>query len=250
MKQVYVTQMSLANINTKFQENQKIDFDNVDDIQKFVKNATWRDILLNMVETNKLNVWNINIDKLMHSYLNFIKKLKFMDLYIPANIIFAASIMLRLKSNAISFDQIGQTALDIEQDDNIKRVIPEIETIYPRLRLQPNKKITLEDLLNALNEAMAIEKKYIDRPAIFNIPINIAFGMEIDEKIKIILDLINKNIDSQKMTTFERLRSQSTDNANNIILDLFIPLLYLMQRNKIILFQDLFFGDILIKISN
>lgn len=224
-----------------------INLSDADGIQEFVKNATWRDILLSLVETNKLNVWDIDVGRIIHSYLDFIKKLKLLDLYVPANIIFAASIMIRLKSSTISFEQIGQAALDAEQDAGMQRILPEIGEIYPRMRLQPNKRITLDDLLGALNEAMAIEKRHAERPQTERVPINIVFDIGIDERIKTIFDLIERNIDSEKMASFLVLKSQFGEDP---LLNLFIPLLYLMQKNKILLYQDLFFGDILIKLNN
>ena len=71
--------------------------------------------------------------------------------------------------------------------------------------------------------------------------------MGIDERIKIIFDLIERNIDSEKMTSFVTLKAQFNEDP---LLNLFVPLLYLMQKNKILLYQDPFFGDILIRKLN
>ena len=246
MRQSIVEKTMQINAETGRDNEANINLSDADGIQNFVKNATWKDILLHLVENNKLNIWDIDVGRIIHSYLDFIKKLKLLDLYVPANIIFAAAIMVRLKSSTISFEQAGQTLLETE-DANIQRVLPEIDAIYPRMRLQPNKRITLDDLLGALNEAMAIEKKYTERPQSEKAPINIVFDIGIDERIKIIFDLIEKNLDSEKMTSFITLMSKFNEDP---LLNLFVPLLYLMQKNKILLYQDPFFGDILIRSLN
>ncbi len=224
-----------------------IDLINASNIQEFVKNATWKDILLNLVETNKLNVWDVDISKIVDSYLKFIKQLKTIDLYIPSNIILAASILLKLKSKTISFeseytDQIVQEDIEIS-----KRIIPQVDDIYPRFRLQPNKKITLDELVNALNEAMVIEKKHKQVAENSSIPMNFFIDIGIDEKIDNVYNLISKYIDSQKMTTFNTLK---TNFSENLLLNLFVPLLFLMHQNKILIIQETFFGEILIKLNN
>ncbi len=247
MRQIMVEKEIQGSAEAGSYNEVNINLSNADGIQEFVKNATWRDILLHLVENNKLNIWDIDVGRIIHSYLDFIKKLKLLDLYVPANIIFAAAIMVRLKSGTISFEQAGQAVLDAEQDAGAQRILPEIDAIYPRMRLQPNKRITLEDLLGALNEAMAIEKKHAERQQPEKAPINIIFDMGIDERIKIIFDLIERNIDSEKMTSFVTLKAQFNEDP---LLNLFVPLLYLMQKNKILLYQDPFFGDILIRKLN
>ncbi len=241
MGKVYMAQMQ------DLQQNQEFNLKDIAGMESFVKNATWRDILLNLVETNKLNVWDIDISKIVESYLNFIKQLKILDLYIPANIILAASILLRLKSKTISFE--NDYNQEIEQDNNQtnERIIPEVDAIYPRLRLQPNKKISLDELLEALNDAMRIEKQHKENNEKPVQQLNLKIDIEIDKKIDKVYNLISIHTDSQKMTTFEILKTNFNE---NILLNLFIPLLFLMHKNKIILIQDIFFGEILIKLTN
>src|SRR5271167_4188985 len=75
--------------------------------------ATWRDLLVDLVEKNKLDPWNIDIIEIVDKYIDTVKKLKVLDLRVPANIILAAAILLRLQSNYISlqdYDDTGEAA--------------------------------------------------------------------------------------------------------------------------------------------
>lgn len=66
-------------------------------LQEFVRNATWRELLVDLIDENKLDPWDIDIIKVVDSYVSAVRKMQIMDLHIPANIILAASILLRMK---------------------------------------------------------------------------------------------------------------------------------------------------------
>ena len=73
------------------------------DLVSFVNYDTWKELLIELVEKQQLDPWNIDITELVNSYINAVKALKVMDLRIPANIILAASILLRMKSSMLTF---------------------------------------------------------------------------------------------------------------------------------------------------
>ena len=75
------------------------------DIEKFVGEATWKDILVELVKKNELNPWDIDIIDIVGRYIDVVKGLKVMDLRVPANIILAASILLRLKSDMLELSE-------------------------------------------------------------------------------------------------------------------------------------------------
>ena len=72
-------------------------------LQEFVKNATWRELLVELVDSNQLDPWNIDIVKVVDSYIAVVRKMQVMDLHIPANIVLAASILLRMKRETITY---------------------------------------------------------------------------------------------------------------------------------------------------
>ncbi len=72
------------------------------DLGEFVKNATWRELLAELVKSKQLDPWDIDIAEIVDNYIDIIKQMKILDLKIPANIVLAASILLHMKSDALS----------------------------------------------------------------------------------------------------------------------------------------------------
>jgi segregation and condensation protein A len=217
-------------------------------LQEFVKNATWRELLVELVETNKLDPWDIDIIKVVDSYITAIKKMQVMDLHIPANIILAASILLRMKSESINVTQLDEV-LDQEEPVQTERIIPDVPTLIPRLRLQPKRKITLNELMDALGDAIKINERRVSVIKQRAEPISIVVEKDdIDEKIRIAYNLVKDNVDKEGVTTFARL-SSGFGGFENILLSLFVPLLFLAHKGEVVLMQDQFFNEIFVKLG-
>ena len=217
-------------------------------LQEFVKNATWRELLVDLVDTNKLDPWNIDIIKVVDSYIEAVKKMRVMDLHIPANIILAASILLRMKSETISILQIEE--VPVEEMAQEPRVAPEVPNLVPRLRLQPKRKITLGELMDALGDAIKVNERREMIVRQRSEPVNIQIEKDdIDEKIARTLQLVKENSDREGMTTFAQL-SKSFNSIDAILLSLFVPLLFLAHRGQVLLMQDEFFNEIFVKLED
>ncbi|MCL5433648.1 MAG: segregation/condensation protein A [Candidatus Marsarchaeota archaeon] len=214
--------------------------------EEFVKNITWRELLIELVETNKINPWDINISKVVDNYIDTVKKMQTLDLHVPANIILAASILLYMKSTSLKlFNEPEQ----IEEEQEAQRVIPAVPQLINKVRIQPNRRITLFELMAALDEAMKIKdnKEIITKENL--IPLVIELNKEdIDNKINQIMKIIDQNYDKEKMITFKELSNHfiKLSNNKNILIDLFIPLLFLAHQSKITIIQEIFFGEIII----
>lgn len=215
------------------------------DLEQLVRNATWKDLLINLVETSKLDPWNIDISKIVEDYILVIREMKLMDLSIPANIVFAASFLLKLKSDSIPI--FGEEEEIIEDVDTIERIIPDIPELIPRMRQPPHRKITLTELMNALEDVLKIEnrkEKYFSE--IEKVLPVIVDPNDMDEKMENAYKIAIENSDKYGMVMFEKLIKNM--DTNLILLDLFVPLLFLDYNGKISLIQEVFFGDIIIKI--
>lgn len=218
------------------------------DLEEFVQNATWRELLMQLVDTHQLDPWDIDLSRIVDSYMHVIKRMKVLELQVPANIMLAASILLRMKSDTISvFEQPQEEAAadEIRQE----RVIPEVPALMPRARLQPGRKVTLDELMEALGDAIKITER---RETIIKqkaIPLNMVINKEdIDEKIERAYGLVSKNIDKEGYTTFDRI-SRLFGSESAVLLDLFVPLLFLSHQGKVSLMQENFFDEIFIKLN-
>ena len=68
------------------------------DLVDLIDQPAWKTILLNLVETEKMDPWNINVVVLCEKYLNKINELEGNNLRVPANAILACAILVKTKS--------------------------------------------------------------------------------------------------------------------------------------------------------
>ncbi len=224
-----------------------------ENLRDFVGNATWRELLVELVASNKLDPWNIDIVKIVDSYVEVIKKMKVHDLHVPANIILAAAILLRMKSETLKVFEIEEPQMETDDLPGAVRVLPEVQPLVPRLRMQPNKRVTLYELMGALDEIMKMKEKRELLVQGTGPPIQFFINKDdIDQKIELIFNMVQDHADKTGMTTFAYL-TDKLDNPQQhpekILLDLFIPLLFLAHKQRIIIMQEKFFDEILIKIN-
>lgn len=217
-------------------------------IASFVTNVTWKELLLEMLDTKQLDPWDIDISAMVDGYISVVRQMKILDLRVPANIILAASILLRMKSDGFSVFEEPVEEMPIDQNGLEQRIPPEIPNLIQKNRLQPHRKITLTELMDALGAAIKQEEKkmYIKE---LDAPIQISVSQDIDARIENLYTKINRHIDHLKMTTFNIL-STEYQTTESKLLDLFIPLLFLAQSAKVNIIQEEFFGELIIKLND
>ncbi len=219
------------------------------DLPEFVQNATWREVLIDLVATNRLDPWDIDLVKVVDGYLAAIRRMKVLELRIPANIILAASILLRMKSDTISIFSMVEEELPPDGDSiAAERVRPDVEQLVPRARMQPNRKVTLNELLDALNGAMKMEEKRMVEHEREIAPVSFAIDkVDIEDKMERVHLAIKESLDKEGLTTFGTIAKGYTSPAD-ILLDLFVPVLFLAHDGKITVMQERFFDEIFIKL--
>ncbi len=215
------------------------------DIVTFVNYDTWKDLLVELVEKEKLDPWNIDIVEVVDRYIAAVKELRVMDLRIPANIILAASILLRLKSSMLSF------GIEPESEDELigeGRTAPLVEEMALSLRPPVKRRLTLNELIEALDEAIKITEirsaRMKELP--FDVPIFVK-DVNIEEDMENVYGQIKKYADREKMVTFSNLLGVT--NIEDVLLGLFIPLLFLANKGRVTLMQERFFQEIIIKLN-
>lgn len=217
------------------------------DVLNLVYNeATWRDLLVDLVNRNKLDPWNIDIIYIVDKYVETVKKLKVLDLRVPANIILAAAILLRMKSGLISMPEYEEAEMVAEE--GIVRPDITVDPLNFRLRIAPKRKISLNELITALDEAISIKDTrtaFIPREPI-SIPISLE-NFDIEAETDHIYDVIYQNADRGKMITFKQLSELAA--TEDVLLGLFIPLLFLAHKERVILIQEKFFSEIIIALK-
>jgi len=72
---------------------------------------TWQNIILDLVKSEQMNPWDVNISLLTKKYLEILGKLKETNFFISGKVISAASLLLKIKSNKLLSEDI--TNLDL-----------------------------------------------------------------------------------------------------------------------------------------
>ncbi len=216
------------------------------DLVDLIDQPAWKTILLDLVETEKMDPWNIDVVELAEKYLKKINELEGNNLRVPANAILACAILVKTKSKYLRLSSLddeakGRIMLSPEQRALMLQEIPDLLSN----RMAREGRITLDELVSSIEDI--IQRTTPKNKAARNIPrIEINFdSSSIEEKIKEVFDAIKQKADSQGIVLFKDLAGSSEVDA---VVETFIPVLFLMNNGKILAYQNEFFGEIFVKL--
>jgi segregation and condensation protein A len=213
------------------------------DLEALVAETNWKEMLIDLVETEKLDPWSIDIAVIADKFVERVRTLQMLDLHVAANVILASSILLRMKTETLLFEETQE-----EQNGEMEtKEVPQIPSLTLKLRLPPPRRLTLQELIKAIEEIMKIQqhvKKTIQpiQQNVFQINMN---EKDIDALIEETFKSIKENVDSYGLVTFSQLIKNKDLEG---IIKVFVPLLFLEKNGKVLLFQERFFGEIFIKV--
>ncbi len=221
------------------------------DLVDLIEQPAWKTILIELVKTEKMDPWDIDIAGLADKYLLKINSLGGTDLRLPANAILACAILLRFKSGILRLSEIEEEELpkdelDEEEKEMIERILPELRNV----RKIKQGKVSLDNLVEAIELMLEKSKKRKDKRFIkeeipeFKIPFA---DYNISERMDGVYELIKEKADSQGLILFSKLVNGK--GAVEIV-DTFIPCLFLSSKERINMWQEQFFGEIFISLKN
>ncbi|MFA5126028.1 MAG: ScpA family protein [archaeon] len=215
------------------------------DLVDLIDQPAWKTILIDLVETEKMNPWDIDVVLLAEKYLKKISELQGNNLRVPANAILACAILVKTKSKYLRLSSLddadAKSALTPEQRALMLNQIPDLLAG----RVAREGRITLDELVSSIEDI--IQRTTPKKNGARNIPrIEINFdSSSIEEKMQEILDLIIKKVDSQGIVLFNDLLENKEIDS---VVETFLPVLFLMNNGKIIAYQNEFFGEIFVKL--
>lgn len=225
--------------------------------------VTWQSIIYDLVKTEEINPWDVDVSKLSSKYLEMLNKLKEMDFRVSGKVLLAAAILLKIKSNRLMgtdmtnfdnmFKQQEEPIEDFFEGDldeqlmKLEEMKDDKPSLIPRTPQPRERKVTIFDLVDALQQALEVKKRnvYKEVPKV---------EIKAPEKTRDITEIIrevysnikgyfikNKN---KTMSFNELIPSQSKEDK----IFTFIPLLHLDNQRKIDIVQHKHFSDIFVKI--
>src|SRR3989344_3373353 len=81
--------------------------------------VSWKTIIFDLVKSEQMNPWDIDISLLTQKYLEVIKKLKEHDLKISGKVLLAAAILLKIKSTHLIDKDIFQFDALLNQEEEL-----------------------------------------------------------------------------------------------------------------------------------
>jgi segregation and condensation protein A len=222
----------------------------------FSRDIGWQEIIYDLINTEQLDPWDIDIVILTNGYLSKIQKIEQADFFVSSKVLLAASLLLRIKSEILlnrhlkSIDEILFGKKE-EKPHKLERIEldEEIPELIPRSPVPRFKKVTLKELIEALNKAITtenrrIKKEIINRNALRESGIALPKRkFSIKDKIKQLYSKLTNhfsdNKDHKKITYTDFIGS---DKEERIIA--FSPMLHLDNQKKIWLHQPKHFEEI------
>jgi len=239
--------ISEVEISPSFGENEvafERDYSKMD-LVDLIDQPAWKTILLDLVETEKMNPWDIDVIELTEKYIKKINELSGHNLRVPANAILACAILVKTKSKYLRLssldDKEKEVTLTPEQRALMLGEVPDLMSN----RMSREGRITLDELVSSIEDI--IQRTTPKKGSARNIPrIEINFdSSSIEEKMQEVFDLIKSKADSQGVVLFAELTGKEDVDS---VVDTFLPVLFLMNNGKIIAYQNEFFGTIFVQL--
>ncbi|MBD3164614.1 hypothetical protein GF323_05400 [Candidatus Woesearchaeota archaeon] len=216
---------------------------------------TWQSIIYDLINSEQMDPWNVDVSLLTQKYIEMIKSLKEHDFRVSGKVLLAAALLLKIKStkwlteDIANLDSLFSSAED-EMDDLLEDMDEEYSSaehidneLIPRTPQPRKRKVSVYDLVNALEKALEVKHRRVLR----NMP---AMDVTLPAKKKDITEIIREiytkirgffNANSKKRLTFSGL--VGSDLKEDKIYT-FIPLLHLTNQRKIDIEQHQQFGEI------
>lgn len=210
-------------------------------IQTIVLGSDWQDVLTTLIQEEEMDPADVDLIKLTDAFVVYIERLKKFDFRIPARFVLVAAILLRMKCELLLEEEEKKA---VAQKDVEPLNIENIPPLAPPLVRKPTRKVTLEDLISALNKAFAFK----ERKEVKQIRMRHAVEklIEKEEDIEDQIRRIHNEIYSKRSLDFSDLVPVW---KRVPIIKAFIPVLHLIQRNEIEAEQEGMFKEIHIRVK-
>ncbi len=230
--------------------------------------VTWQSIIYDLVKSEEIDPWDVDVSLLSSKYLVMLKKLKELDFRISGKVLLAAAMLLKIKSNRlmstdmINFDNMFKPVEDDETlgdffdsgdlDDQLMRLDglkDNKPSLIPRTPQPRERKVTIFDLVDALEKALNVKKRRVlkELPDVdIKAPVKTRDITEIIREVYTNVKTHLVNNKNKTLSFYDLIPSQSKEDK----IMTFVPLLHLENQRKVNLEQHQHFSPIFIKMMD
>ncbi len=219
------------------------------------KEATWKSMIMDLVSSENMDPWNVDISALTSRYLERIRSMKNAELKISGKMLLCAALLLKVKSARLvgedlnEFDRlIAQNEIDEDEFygelEHVPRGPMDPPALLPRTPQARTRKVTVFDLVKALEKALETKHRRLiklgspEAQAIMpNKPIDVELASK--QVYKQVREWLT--INSRRRMKWSQLIPEEA--GREMRLWTFIPLLHLGTARKLDIEQSEAFGD-------
>lgn len=215
----------------------------------FGETLSWQAIIYDLINTEQLDPWGIDLCLLAAKFLEKVKLLEEANFFVSSKVLFAASLLLRMKSEILLEEDV-QLLDDIlyGKKDAAKKYVQErleldeeIPELLVRTPLPRYKKVTLEQLMKALDTAINTETRRIKRVVLtkqqeFETSLSLPkTRININDRIREVHGQLQGIFENRKdELPFSEIAGQTRESK----VGTFMPLLHLDNQQKVWLEQE------------
>ena len=220
------------------------------------------EILVQMAERGEIDPWNIDIVEVTDRFLSELERRKELDLRISGRTLFYAALLLRMKSEYLDLSDEGEEEEFIGDDEefDLTEGFPEgaggpIEQLEREIRRRLDRKnlrkrpVTLFELILELKNAEKEQRRRQRFRSPFSMDlmdveevVGIAHEEGYQEAATAVLCQCEETITAEGVVTLHELAAL----LGKRVFEVYIPLLFLMSEGKLTLWQEEFFGEIMV----
>ncbi len=214
----------------------------------FGEQLSWQAIIYDLINSEQLDPWDIDLVLLTRKFLDRIRVLEEANFFISSKVLFAASLLLRIKSEILLSQYIPSLDSILFGEKKDKKHVQErleldeeVPALVPRTPLPRSRRVTLPELMAALGKAISTENRRVEK---------IVRLKQYELETAVALPRQSLSIRDRMKRVYERLQSlfsraerrmafsEIVGGTNEERVATFIPLLHLDSQHKIFLEQE------------
>ena len=235
--------------NEKMNQNQFFDFITGEEI-------SWQQIIYDLVNTEQLDPWDIDLAVLAEKYIDVIQKIEEADFFVSSKVLLACSLLLKFKADFLannyiqSLDELLYGKQEQKKYEPVRIEIDddELPLLVPKTPLPRFRKVTLNELMSALSNAIdtetrrikkEIKKSQAEKSALIVLPS--IDRITLKERTMIIYQTIKNYFQKPEMTRMKYSELALTSEERRAS---FLPVLHLTTQERLYLEQENHFDEI------